>query len=120
MNLRRGLFRIWIVFAVLWVASIGWVEVPMWRSDFNIWGTHPTSETDAPSRCDSEQNPQLCRTLMQTAATLAKETRQSQPAPFDLIATLFGPPLGLMVVAGIVRWIGRGFRVPRSGNQVPN
>jgi hypothetical protein len=81
MNLRRGLFRLWIIVAVLWVAAATWA---LWDRFFDPW-------VDFPAAVPSDQ-----------------ETLEYQR--LYALALIVVPPIALFVVSLVCFWVARGFR----------
>lgn len=111
MNWRRGFLRLWCVVAVLWIGAASLIVFPEWKdapwtppppfkaeSCENMNAENMNAETI--NRCDWE------KFLEDFSNTRSVTTR------VDMIAWLFGPPLGLLALGVIVTWIARGFHRP--------
>lgn len=56
MNIRRGLFRVWLVLSLFWVAVVGWVGMDTITSDRWLKGPEPWEKEDVmflPVRCEN-------------------------------------------------------------------
>ena len=86
LNQLSGFWRLWVVLSILWIAGIyvdyKWWEISAWFSPL------PRLVLPVPDGWEEV-----------AAAKLRK---------FLLFA--FGPPIAALVVAGLARWIGDGFK----------
>jgi hypothetical protein len=84
MNWTRGLFRLWIVGTVLWVAYIGMtVALPAWRE----------------AHCDPSDDP-FC----------GLGPKSQHDGVWDLANTALDPPLVVLAIGSVMVWAFRGFR----------
>jgi hypothetical protein len=94
MNIRAGLFRLWLVVSIFWVFG----------SALSLWND---LVGDCPSVADGEPN--ICE--------LTKEfgTRQLiQPHQLYAIQITIGPPLVLLILGAALIWVGYGFSKARQ------
>lgn len=123
MNWRHGLFRVWIVTSILWVAGMGWYQ-------YNAWS--PFNQFDNPADC-KYCNPQVAIHELKGPWT---EYQQQFCAPYkgvedctvdmqikhhedvtelrERIVLVLLPPFLILLLSYIVLWIQRGFKAEKS------
>jgi hypothetical protein len=133
---RRGFFRLWVVLAVIWIAVVGWTQYPLghWgmkiRTDgdcwerfahwpdgkaFDEWDTYHDSP-DGHSDTDRWRDAAAQKILGCQAASLPV-TRRIEMMIEDnwadvgfSLALILLPPLSLLALGGIFRWVVAGFK----------
>src|SRR5205814_1647650 len=106
MNWSRGLFRVWLVATVIWVGFIGVQATKNWPSEptgqmtftgrifkFETWGQHPEFGTAPVTR------EQRVGHAWDVAGYLAIG-----------IGLAVIPPAAVLIIAGVLMWVGRGFQ----------
>lgn len=101
--MKRGFLWSGIALSILWVALIGWAELPMWVVGYHFWTTQPTTEEVATSTCGEAQSPDMCRAMAKLRIIADRNARSSQPGPIVLLMVLVAPPLGLFAIGALVR-----------------
>ena len=143
-NWNRGLFRLWLVLSLIWIFGAAWILDPvrsvraaLGPIEFQVDDSFikfPVG-TDAATvgkrlrefyrsqnerRCAAGDD--FCGSSPLDDAQLEAKIREYQPA--DLVALRWGiaraigimflPPIGMMLIALSIAWIGSGFREPPS------
>jgi hypothetical protein len=105
MNWARGLFRIWIVAAVVWVAFVGFQTATHWPSG----PTEPMMLTGRIFQFEKYSYPEFGRGALTREQQVAYG-RDS--AHYVLTALSFAtiPPAVVLAIAWLLAWIGRGFK----------
>jgi hypothetical protein len=105
MNWTKGLFRLWIVLALLWICTSGAIAAYIWRHDAGarssaeIWAKHeeecgPPGQPKPGPWCDF----------------LPAASREN-PLPLGVYpAAIFGPPVLLFCLGWMGLWVASGFR----------
>jgi hypothetical protein len=137
MRINRGLFRLWVVASVLWIASVGVITwknwpvddwVPVWAvEDEDITWDKPASDTrahdehnstlpDAPWVKPAPRKPRFDpskpftigkQTYANSEAFVAAERRD---ALVNGTGIAFAPPLVAFILGMSLIWVVRGFR----------
>lgn len=115
MNWRRGLFRAWAVFAVVWVASTG--GAALWRSYTDPWrvvSVTPVPASDLPG--DSVTTPPSGRFQNPNPADSGLRAAPEPPRPASSVSELWpalmrilGIPLVVLAASLAARWVVLGF-----------
>ena len=117
MNIRRGLFRLWVAVSAIWVAVVCvafWdqlseiftvVEPPQGQGaivlplgDYACWVTRQKPFIIDPFR--RPEDPQ----------TLSQAWRMCIAHKAQVPAIALGPPLAVLALAFVIRWIAKGFQ----------
>jgi hypothetical protein len=93
MNWKRGLLRLWVVAAVLWVAVAFYSENPI-QKVFDVYA----------------QSDWVNFTPEQQEALANAKARVVRADLLDFSVSAFIPPLLLLALGYIGLWVGRGFR----------
>ena len=104
MNWARGLFRIWIVAAVAWVAFVVFQTATHWPSG----PTEPMVLTDRIFQFEQWSYPEFAK----GALTREQQAAYGRDATvYALTALSFAaiPPAIVLAIAAVLAWIGRGF-----------
>jgi hypothetical protein len=105
MNIRRGFFRLWICISVCWILASGWVL----RDDLYFGEPWTMTRSDCPSDIDKTR-PLSEWTDQEIECVLSTHYWANR---WEAAKTVFLPPLGLLVLGGLIGWIIQGFR-PKS------
>jgi hypothetical protein len=127
-NLSRGLFRAWLVLAVIWTGVIGWNAYSNWYAPYFNWYDPGDDCSGVQFFSDAEvglpPNPQQEAQLAKERAKIA-ECRAAKPISERLAFIAAGywlnikaslplallPPLALLLAGYIFGWIVKGFGV---------
>jgi len=102
MNWKRGFFRLWVVFAVLWV--IGVVVVAFGESSIPSL----TRSCDLlPQFTESGTGRQLTQADVDACEVVWKKKR------LELVGWAAGPPAAVLLLGLVMMWVFRGFRHSR-------
>ena len=114
MNIKRGLFRLWIVFSVPWVVVGGAL---IWKDLSNQSAGNPENpyydiqrEGEVADKCKSDPPTTAC---IRARLELLGHPAKMHSADKDLsirILGIFGPPVALLVLGLTGFWVIRGFR----------
>lgn len=110
-----GLFRAWLLATVLWMGFASWAEMrstqhgPFSDADMGIVAapafTRPTPDFDPNVPATSIGRP------VTDPAILAQLNAPDNPASkLDMVTTIFGPPLFVLIFGCALWWVVRGFR----------
>ncbi len=119
MNWARGLFRLWLVLALLWIGAAAWTE-----RDKLCWASPNDRRVEASA---ADGPPVLPLVLARIDETLIEETYHSLVDCLPprggvttwwrgrepMLLAMLGPPVGAFVVGCMLLWVGRGFRRTR-------
>jgi hypothetical protein len=130
MNLRRGLFRLWIVGAALFVLALAFVAYPSIKSAFDAVASKPyasSSLAPKPNTKIIEFEGQLHEfpadfTDQEIATALKSVSKQpwmfDPPNPWATLgawaAIAFGVPLAVLALGSSLLWALSGFAVQRN------
>jgi hypothetical protein len=110
MNWNRGLFRLWIVLSVVWLALAGTGAAIIWTNDTparSFAAAVLRYDTDC-HRADGSKPGPWCD---------VPPVRGAAPMPDGLYAgMLAGPPLLLLILGWLCLWTARGFRESRASH----
>jgi len=103
MSYLRGLFRLWLVASVLWVAFVGWLYTSELVAAFQ------SNPVVTESRCTTPSDPKHFLRLHELEAcdALLKPKQTMLPG---IASAAFLPPLLVLVVGGMLRLALRGFK----------
>lgn len=111
MNYRRGLFRLWVILTVLWIAGVAFVSGPAVHHEFR-WAA--ASQATLQGMSDEE----LMVALARAQEAERRGERPGEPAPTPnpwgslgrtgAVALL--PPLALLALGAALGWAFSGFR----------
>ncbi len=116
MNWPRGLFRLWLVLTVLWIAAMAWTE-----RDRLCWAAAPadrrlhSSAVAGPlvlARLDETLVEETYRSLVDCMPPKGRSAawwRSREP----VLLVMVGPPIGAFLIGCALLWVGRGFRLTR-------
>lgn len=93
LRVARGLFRLWLVLSVLWIAGVGVVT----------WQTFP--EPEVHSTCDVFD----CSWLQQVKETIYMDKEQRAAIQSGMLLALL-PPAFVLALGSALMWAFRGFR----------
>ncbi|RMF07769.1 MAG: hypothetical protein D6763_11520 [Alphaproteobacteria bacterium] len=125
LNWRRGLLRLWLVFAVLWIGAVGWILRPD-EAAVSYWKLRSLDEAyiaaearpdedrckrpdgSLEARCMSAewQRAQAARDYMKEA--LARKEDSLSSLKFAAIV-MVGPIVAALVLGFVFGWVARGF-----------
>ena len=119
MNVRRGLFRIWVVSSAVWVIAIGALTVSEIRAVDSYWmyadqrkaAAHQLEDCASLPQEDQPLCDQINRAVVLARAELnglEADARSQRLYKGGLAAAI--PPIALFVLGYIVAWVVRGFR----------
>jgi hypothetical protein len=115
MNWARGLFRLWVVAASLWLGSVAWLA-----RDALCPATAADRRVEAAVAAGPLVLAKLDETLLEeTARTLADCLprqgffRTWWRAREPVLVVLLGPPIAALLLGCALVWVGRGFRRDR-------
>ncbi len=124
-NWRRGLVRLWLVLAVIWIVAVGWVMRPD-KDAMSYWKLRslddayiaaqvkpdearckrPDGSLDAGCMSAEWQRAQATRDVMKEALARKKESLSS----LKLAGILIIGPIGAALILGFVfGWVAKGF-----------
>lgn len=126
MSWARGLFRLWVVFAVLWV---GWIisagittgEIAISRSTFQVEGpfkerydvSAPSKTTEAEIAAFIERHKRTDCSATVAGPRCAEPVALAMPAPpfpVDLVKAALALPLALLAIGTVLGWAFAGFK----------
>lgn len=137
---RRGVFRAWMVFALAWVALVGWKERDHWSNGFSYWPSEGecwdrlakwpdgtsfdvydlyNDTKDSSSERDQWRDAVRLKIKDCEAANFAAKpilqrwtltVSESWSILKDSLSLIFLPPFALLIVGLLFGWIVRGFR----------
>jgi hypothetical protein len=117
MNVRRGLFRLWIVGAVIFVIGVSCVSFGEIKTEFDTAAAtsrlgRMLNEPQKDAEAGSTDVTKLSN------AELIELYKKSQPNPWAKVgaaaAIAFGVPLAVLIVGASLVWAFAGFRGPAS------
>ena len=132
MNWQRGFLRLWYVFALLWViggqcSSTHWVATSrcslrkrkrelrrhQWKTE--TAGQNGTAKLDPVQDADIERLlAEFTGNQARWAITLSERSDEAKAKFFVNLFWVFIPPIALLVLGLMVRWIIRGFTTGRA------
>jgi len=120
LNLRRGLFRIWVVASILWIVGATIGEYLLFEEDIAVLRSErsvPPEWIRCTEKTDDAFRP-LCDLQNEVRETIRKldrpqfAERQQEARSNILLAGLLiaGPPILVFLLVGAASWVIRGFR----------
>jgi hypothetical protein len=134
MNIRRGLFRLWIVLAA------GWIIGSTWELRYDLFARCEGSEDDTIAekvlgypvdtkaaspdglwvRCDghnwqSAPNREAVERMIREAHAGENDRFLLDPTQIAALQWTLSPPIAAFVIGFLGLWIANGFRRPKSG-----
>jgi hypothetical protein len=94
-SMRRGLFRLWVVLTVLWIAGGAWL----------LWDDLTAKLRPEDLAANASVNPPLPGGFI--LETILDDVHKRRIHAVELVLV---PPLGLLVLGCLGFWVGRGFR----------
>jgi len=114
-NWRRGFLRAWLVLALAWVGSTGWIEY-----SYQIDPFAPEVQLNGRPLSQLSGDELLAFYRKTLAANASPRERMLALGPHQY-AIVFGPPFGLLALGLVLGWIIKGFRpVPESSARRPD
>ena len=111
MNWRPGMFRLWLLFTVLWLAGVCVLEFSFWRS----YSAQVGEQQSLRPECRQHEAPPSCLDFNTNPPTNPFD-RFDTPAPSLRGAVEFAvsAPLVLLVVGGAIGWVAGEFNRRRG------
>lgn len=124
LNWKRGLFRAWIVFAVMWAGVTGWIGYP----EIQEYRDYAYAHERAGELLAKGTDPVLLKTgelrprseVMEDVANLEKARDANWLHARRAFFVTLVPPLASLLLGGALYWIGRGFSSPRNRGDMRN
>jgi hypothetical protein len=113
MNWKRGLFRLWLVIAVGWIAAatfLWWDDLTCSRCTVVNEAKKPAGYENTTSVLLPDGTPVAIQTLDHAAALRAARLFIWNEKGSTILGTALGPPIALLLLGYTLVWIGRGFR----------
>jgi hypothetical protein len=111
MNFARGLFRLWICVATLWVIASVWVLYDdLLERPWTLKWPAQCKEVERGDAAHPDRFSMNCGNYMPDQAI--PPIGSNRGFAVQVVAL---PPIALLVIGFAGFWVARGFRVPRSG-----
>ena len=100
MRIARGLFRLWLVLSVLWIAGVGIVTWQWLPADKIIWPGDPPRAVFDPNYYLADRSKPYLK---------SRDIERREAVHFAVVLALL-PPAFLLALGSALLWVFRGFQ----------